>query len=275
MNFIIRLLLVSVFGVRLLATEEYIKLPARDFAGWNILSAEPHELVAEGRLTIPAGVQLSRTFSGNAAILHAVTQLRFSADAAEWPILAVGPAALTLVRRGGEGRVILVLNETTVTELPWVVPLDADGRAGVDLTLAIDSLSGEGVVAYKDQLQSFQISAAGRSLELFFANGSIGSWSFDLAEMLVFSADSQAQNAASESHGESLAERIRTKDLASLAKQLEQNGRGVFTNRAESTPILGVEVSGRQSTLEIFTPPSVRRGLIVAAVAKATGVNVK
>lgn len=275
MQLIFRFLLVSFLGVRLLGAEQYIKLPTQDFAGWNILRASPQSLAWEGRLRLPPGAQLSQTFPSNAAILHVGTQVRFSTDASEWPIMAVGPAALTLIRRGEQGRVMLVLNETAVTELPWSVPLDESGQAKVDLILAVDSLSGEVLVGHQEELQSFRFSPIEATTEVFFANGSVGSWTFDLAEMLVFSSDPQEQMSSAKARGESVSERASAKNLAALAKQFQIHGKAALPTPAGATSSVADIGPVDRPKVEVFTPSSVRRGRILAAVAKATAVNTK
>jgi hypothetical protein len=256
------------------ASEQLITVTPQTLDAWEVTGADKTALTRQTQLVLPAGTQISRKFSANAVILHLITRPVFSGSSSEWPMLSVGPAALSLVRQDAQGRLVLVIGEDAVVDLPWSVPLEPAG-APVDLVLAYDSLTGEGLISMQDELDTFKGMAGAGSLNVVLAAGNKSAWPQDLMELAIFS--SGADDAAS---GNTMPGKDsgRPADAANLKSAVEK----LLGVKAAGDPQNGVVPGEPQLTptaravslLEVFTPPSVRsskREQVSAAIAKAQG----
>ncbi len=259
MRDLILALLLCTLGLRLGAAEQLITVTPQTLADWSVVGADRTVLAAEKQLSIPAGAQLSREFSTAAVIMHLCSRPVFSETAADWPILEIGPVALALVGRDQEaGRLVLVANEDSVVDLPWPVVAD-NSNPTVDLILAYDPMTGAGLIAYQDKLKSFTSAVTTKLVEVVLSAGEHAAWPQDTLQVLLLSEDPPPGVGPRAGADNAYPHAAITKLKAALdrlpgpAHAAKSAG---ATQSAVSTSPAPVPVS----TLEIFTPPAVRRG---------------
>ncbi len=259
MRHLILALLVCTFGLRLGAAEQLITVTPQTLAGWTVVGAEPGVLAAGPQLILPAGAQLNREFPASAVILHLVSRPILSAATAEWPILEVGPVALALIGPGAPGRLVLVVNEDSVIDLPWPVVMDQKNPA-VDLILAYDPVTGAGLIGLKDQLKSFAGTPSAKPVEVVLSAGAHAPWPQDLLSVLLLTDDPPDARSGGKG-GKSDPSTATAKLKSALGSLLDPTGAAKSTPGVSSGAAAGAALDPEPvSTLEIFTPPSVRRG---------------
>ena len=261
MRHLILALLVCTFGLRLGAAEQLITVTPQTLADWTVVGAEPGALASGSQLTLPAGAQLNRVFPSSAVILHLVSRPVLAETAADWPILEVGPVALALIGQGALGRLVLVVNKDSVIDLPWPVVTDQKNPA-VDLSLAYDPVTGVGLIGLKDKLKSFAGSPSVKPVEVVLSAGQNSAWPQDLLSVLLLTDDIPAPDARSGGQEGNSPQRAATAKLKSALDNLLN-----LTGAANPTPGGSSGTAANAATLpepvarlEIFTPPSVRRG---------------
>jgi hypothetical protein len=254
------------------AADQIIAVTPQNLKGWTVTGAGKIAPVSGAQLVLPAGVQLSREFSGSAVILHLVTRPVFSDQAEDWPIIGLGSAALAFTRKDGQGHLVLVVGETTGTNLPWVVPLDPAGKLDpVELFLAYDSASGVGLIRFQDKVQSFDVPPNAKATEVWLSAGVPSDWPSDLMQVMLLDLNPDQTGAAGSLAAESSKLTPTDKLQAALDKARAKNNAN-STNAAAGGALGGggtAATAGTVSMLEVFTPPSVRRGQIISAVRSA------
>ena len=256
--------LAIVLSLPLSASAQILNVTPQTLDGWKVSGGDKNALSSQTQLTLPAGAQLSRDFPKSAVIVHLVTQPAFSEDATEWPIIGVGPVALTIIRKDGQGQLMLVIDETTVKELPWSVPLDKQGSTA-DLVLAYDPQSGTGLVSYQERMQVFDAPASTRPSEVWLSAGDKSPWPLVSMEVVLLSNNSQSTGQYGDSGSASAKQNSAAKLLTAVDGLLGKAGAGgvpvATTIDTAKTPSVNTI-----STLEVFTPPSVHRVRIVGAI---------
>lgn len=249
-------LLLCVFGLRLGAAEQLLPVTPQTLAGWSVAGAEKNALASGQQLILPANAQLSRVFAPQAVIVRLVSRPVLAETSAEWPILEIGPVALALTGREGHGRLVLVVNGDRVIDLPWPVVPDP-AHPAVDLILAYDPVTGAGLIGLKDRLQPFASAPSAQPVEVILSAGAHAAWPQDSLSVLLLADDPPPPDARSggnggDAHTRAAAARLRTA-LDRLPDPAAPAAPGGPATRAAPAPAPG-------STLEIFTPPAVRRG---------------
>lgn len=261
MRSLIPALLLCTLGLRLGAAEQRLTVTPQTLAGWSVVGADRSALAADKDLILPAGAQLSREFSASAVILRLVSRPVLSETAAEWPILEVGPVALALIGREDQGRLVLVVNEDRVIDLPWPVVPDKLNPA-VDLILAYDPLTGAGLIGLKDRLKSFAGAPTAKPVEVVLSAGEHTAWPQDSLSVLLLADDPPPPGARPGGNGgHSDARAAAGKLKTALGSLLDPAG---AANTTPGGPAGAAATAAPDldpvSTLEIFTPPAVRHG---------------
>lgn len=247
------------------ATEQRLRVTPRNLAGWTVTGTDKGTLMSGVILSLPPGAQLSRDFSGGAVILRLVSRPVFSEVAQEWPVVSVGSAALTLIRKDGQGRLVLVIDGKTATALPWSVHLDPAHEISVEVVLAYDALSGIGLVGLQDEVQLFDAPLSTNPIELLLSNGAKAPWSLDTMQVILLAADGEESDRSEGLGGSPAKDRISGK-LQSAADRLLRKEEGIGGLSVSTGSLTERAANNATSTLEIFTPSSTRRVRVVEAV---------
>jgi len=259
MRDLILALLLCTLGLRLDAAEQLITVTPQTLADWTVVGADRTVLAAEKQLSIPAGAQLSRQFPAAAVMIRLVSRPVFADTAAEWPILEIGPVALALVGRDQEaGRLVLVANGDSVVDLPWPVVAD-NSNPTVDLILAYDPLSGAGLLGYQDKLKSFTSAVTTKPVEVVLSAGEHAAWPQDMLQVLLLGDDPPPGVGPTTGAGNDNSLAAITKFQAALNRLPGPTDAAKSAGEAQSA-ITAAPAPAPASTLEIFTPPAVRRG---------------
>lgn len=239
-------------------------------ADWQLTGADRAKVQARDTLELPAGAEISRTFPAGTVVLHTVSRPHFGSTSNDWPVIQVGPAALALVRKGVHGELVLLVGEV-VSILTAEIPLDAHGQVlqPLEIALGYDPAAKTGVVVFADQVLSFKGTAKDPAGEIAVSAGAKYSWTQDALEVLVITADAPADAVGGLAGGKP-AQRAAQLELAVV--QLRQagetiNARNITISAVAARP----ETPPGGSTLEVYTPASVRHGAaaVRAAIAGA------
>ena len=261
----------TALGLSLGAVERTLSVTPATLEGWTIVGADKLAVASEPSLTLPAGAQLSRQFPNSAVILRMVTHPEFSAKATEWPIAGVGPLAVAIVRKEAEGQLVLVVDETTAVDLKWSIPLEAK-PAPIDLVLAYEPASGTGLVSFQGQAKLFDVAPATGSTDVWLSAGEKFAWPFDELLVQIFSPDTAESDAAgtgSKTPGKETA----AEQLKAAVDHLLASGAGGTIAGPAPVAVVDTATQSPVSTLEVFTPPSVRTAQIIRAVRSVVAKN--
>jgi hypothetical protein len=257
-----------VAALRLDAAEQTLTITPAALQDWSVSGADKMALVSATSLVLPAGAQVSRQFSASAVIVHLATRPNFSEASTDWPVLSVGPAALAVVRKGGEGRLVLVVDESTTEELPWSVKLD-EGTAAVDLFVAYDPVAGTGVVGLDDHKQTFALPRSAKPVEVWLSAGAQAPWAQERMQVMLLADDPTAasdKRPGRQSDGADSAGKLGS----ALERLRHGTGFGKAGEATDASSAVGQSSISAGSGLEVFTPPSVRRTRILEAVRTVT-----
>jgi len=255
--------------LRLGAGEQIITVTPQTLDAWTLAGADKANLVQGQQLILPAGAQLSRSFSNGAVILHLVSRPSFTDLATDWPILEVGPIALAFTQSDSQGKLVLVIGEAKQIELPWSVPTDG---SAVDLVLGYDPVSGTGLVSLGDQSQFFDAGPGSAAVDVLLTAGAKSRWPQDAMEVLLMTDDSTDSGTATNGMGQTGKAGLQDKLKAAMDKLRSQDmlaaRHGGVASAATGS---ATKPAVSSSVLEISTPPAVRHGR--ADVVRATLAN--
>ena len=257
MRSLILAFLTCALGGSLWGAEQLLTVTPQTLAGWTISGADRNAVAAREALVLPGNAQLSRVVPSGAVILRLVSRRVFSEEPAQWPVIGAGSAALALVQMEGRGRFMLVLNESNVKELPWSVSLDEKGVT-VDLVLAYDPLSGVGLIVFQDKVQEFEVPLSTRPVELWLSAGQTAAWPQDLMQVMLLTAD-PADPSGADAKPVTTAHPSPADRLQAAAGILRARDAAAGDLSPAPTGSATMDKSSTVPTLEIFTPPSVRR----------------
>ncbi len=238
-------------------------------ADWQLTGADRTKLQSQDTLMLPAGAEISRTFTDGAVVLYSVSSPHFGSTSDDWPVVQVGPAALALIRKGIRGELVLLV-DNSISILPVEVPLDASGNVmePLEVALGYDPAAKVGVVAFGDQVLSFKGAANTAGVEIAVSAGERSPWTQDSLEVLVIGPDDPTDAAK----GRAGAEAAKRADLLdSAAEQLRHAGEGIGGRNGTGAGVTKPKTIGVVSTLEVYTPASVRHGAaaVRAVIAQA------
>lgn len=273
MRFIHFTSLIVALGLSGRAAEQLIEVTPLTLAGWTVTGTAGNALSSGNQLVLPAGVQLSRIFSDSVLVVRLVARPVFSEQGEDWPILGLGSAALAFVRQDGQGHLVLVVNATTATDLPWTVSLDsAEKQDPIDLLLAYDRMTGTGLVSFQNQVQIFDVAPSVSPTELWLSAGVRSDWPVEILQVLLPDLDAVAagagnlQNTGTSEAGANDTAQMLVNKLRTALDQLRAKSEAAG---ATSGPAISVDqtiTAGVVSSLEVFTQPSVRQSRFVSVV---------
>jgi hypothetical protein len=253
--------------------QQTIVVTPQTLIGWTVTGADPQALSQQRVLGLPAGAQLARSFRTTALEIKVTAPPFVGTSADDWPVLEIGDAALLFARGGSTGNLLLVLGDKAPVELPFTFSLDAAGRSVVPLTVIFSRQGAAVHVGLADQTLEFSAGPAANSgLEVVASAGRADAW--ELQNLVVTVA---APLVSGSTDGQS-ADASRTEATPSnLLTQARPDSSGIDPLAKVTAPAGGPVAAGpasgastRPATLEIFTPPAVRRGRADAIRAAGT-----
>lgn len=261
-------LVVGALGLPLTAAEILYTVTPQSLGAWSTAGVDKSSLAVDKTLSLPAGAQLGRKFPEGAVILRLVTRPVFSETPSEWPILEVGPAAVALIRKAGEGRLVLVVDETKAAVLPWTIPLTGKDDS-CEIVLAFDPSSGTGFISLKDQVQTFEATPPADPVEVWLSAGSKSAWPQDLMEVLLLTDENDAGTPKTTEGKAAKSAKPIDRLKSALDDLLERDSDKSKSKTTGATSNIVAASGETVSMLEIFTPPSVRRAKVVEVVRAA------
>ncbi|MDI1335897.1 MAG: hypothetical protein PSU94_06900 [Lacunisphaera sp.] len=268
-SFILPFVATLVFSGGLAAGTQDITVTPSTLTDWQVKGADRDKLAAQDTLRLPAGAELTRTFSGGAVVVYTASRPHFGGDSTDWPVVQAGPAALALIRKGVRGEVALLIDDQ-VSTLPLDVPLDSNGDSlrPVELALGYDPLTKVGVVAFGDQTRSFSGTGAGTGVEVAVAAGEKTPWTHDSLEVLVIGPEIDADLMARADLARATKQAALLQAAVDKLRQFEEWGGGGGGSGAGGSPEKPALAGAR---LEIYTPPAVRHGAAAVRAVIAQG----
>ena len=132
----------------LLSAQQIMNVTPQTLAGWTVVGAEASALASQPELTLPAGVQLARSFDNGELALQLKTRPTIGVNESDWPTVELGSTALIFSRNGAGGKLLLAAGGQAPQPLPIEFTLDTDDRSKellvITLTLQGSSVSVEG-----------------------------------------------------------------------------------------------------------------------------------
>lgn len=234
--------------------------------GWawtpsNASSASPLEGAA---LAIPANAQLARSFPSGDIAISVTTRPVFGATSQDWPVLELGDAAVVLSRVGDTGNLTVVIGNSEPVTIPLGLPIDGENRLASPLALSLAHLGSELVVQAGEKTWSFPVAASSTQTVVLSA-GMSDTWELDTVSVIeplrdIGNPEGQSGNAA-----ESTSTTVATVPDAkgsSGSGSVRATADASSPSRSATPPTASTvaDLATGASTLEIFTPASVRFG---------------
>ena len=253
------------------AGEQIVTVTPQTLGNWAVSGAGKSALNQASVVTLPAGAQLSRRFDADSVTVQFKAQPVFGATAEDFLTLEAGPTALVFVRDGSDGQLVLVMGDAAVVPLPYTVKLNPDGSSvdPVDVQLAYDRTTGTVVVTGFGQTLQYAGVPNAKPVRVVLTSGADAALTLQNLAVVLSTPDAVTDGANGSALTQAAAGSGVTTDKDSgrklsvdqrVAEALGLTTGGSPTGSASSA-------SGGKSTLEVFTPPSVR--LRVAAVLTA------
>lgn len=234
-----------------------------EISTWSVVGGSGDQLLKDGEAwLIGPDVQIIRTIIGEKTILQIESRPLFGTVAAELPVIELGDVALTFLRNGSEGKLVLVLGRNPAITLPFKVPLADDGRSEQPLDITFSRIGETVAINVHDQTMHFPGGLAGALYEIVLSAGSSHSWPIRgltvIGELQVHAAVADTR-----SHGKDEAEN-QALQVRKRAIEVQANVASLSAiEAAKSTSLRDERASdarAKQRGLEVFTPSSVRRG---------------
>jgi hypothetical protein len=215
------------------------------------------------QLTLPAGSQLKRSFTGNGITVKLVTQPIFGPESTDWPVLEIGSAALVFLWSGHEAKLALALDENPPVTLPFTFKLAADGRSAEPIHVTLASEGSTVTVGALGQTLAFESSSAAHSSqEVIVSAGAMEDW--PLASMTVSVSTPDETPTRREGPTDALPDRGVSNPTNSIPGPANiRTNPAVATGSNAADSIATTNKTGSKSGgggLEIFTPPAIRHG---------------
>lgn len=266
------LLVLTAAGHTTLASETVQSVAAQNIAAWSTVGGNPPNIEGDQVLTVRADSQLARSFAANQLGVHFATKPFFGAQAEACPVIELGSLALVFMANGQTGSLVLVpVDEKTVT-LPVSIPLSSDGHSVEVVKVSLIAAGGMARITVGEHTQTASLDgSAGGLLDIVVSAGSRADWSFE--EFTIATVEDGAGTtgsgaavaAAGENRGQSILKRTGSPREAGGALGAADLTQGTANGADKESKSL----STTASTLEVFTPPSVRHGRSEAARAAA------
>lgn len=262
-----------VAGLSPLAAQEHgaATAPAA-LAGWSAAGKTPTYVQEAGLLVLPADAQLARAIAGSEFTLTLNSRPAFGTSAGACPVLEVGSAALVFMHDGQAGVLVLVNGEKSAEVLPGSVSLDADGRAEEELKFTVEVSAQVARLQWGGRQVQIPLGESEGRLPVLLTAGTEADWF--ITGLALKQAAGSTQTATSESGSATVA--TTTPAPSGSATATASDGRqpgdlGSGSPDARPTSETQPSASATGSTLEVFTPPSVRQGRSESARAAAFG----
>jgi|ERR1035437_9239813 hypothetical protein len=253
------------------AGEQTLQVTPQSLDDWAVTGADKSTVSQAAALAVPAGAQLWRRFDVDRVVVQFKAQPVFGAAAEDFPTLEAGPAALVFSREGTEGQVVLVMGDTPPVLLPFPIKLNIDGSSvgPVDVQLAYERTTGNVVVAGFGQELHYVTGTSTTPVEVVISAGAHAALALQNLTVRLVTPDGANGDAvdatkdvanANGSAPNATSLKAKTK-VAQWATE-----KGGTTPPADTTDKKPSGQSGN-STLEIYTPASVRHGRVDAVRA--------
>ncbi len=248
----------------LLSAKQIMSVTPQTLAGWTIVGAEASALAGQPELTLPAGAQLARSFDNGELAVQLKTRPVVGVNESDWPTVELGTTALIFSRNGAVGKLLLSVGGQTPQPLPIEFTLDAQDRSKELLVITLSRQGSSVSVETAGQILQFKVGPDdSRGLEIVASAGASTPWTFqsltvtrnfdepvrlptvDLTQYSKFSASGDTANSRLVAAGCVLPDFNEVIPVDPAVAKVSPSGNAAGAGKF---------------TLEIFTPPAVRRG---------------
>ncbi len=241
-------------------------------AAWSVVGEALSNVDGNQVLTVRADNQWARSYATRQLGVHLATKPFFGAQADACPVIEIGSLALVFMANGQTGSLVLAPGEEKAVTLPVSIPLDSNGHSVEAVKVSLIAAGGIARITVGEHTQTANLdSSPDGLLGIVVSAGNSADWSFE--EFTITTVDDGvgteglgAPDAApGEDHDQSALKRTGSQGDevgASVAADLTQGTANGADKDSKSLPTTA-------STLEVFTPPSVRHGRSEAARAAA------
>jgi hypothetical protein len=260
-------------AVALAAADRAVSVTPQNVFAWSIDGDTP--LNRGGTLILPPGTQLARRFESPQVTVAFSGPVRFGRLPGESPVVEIGDAALVFVEREGSGALVLVPGAGEAIVLPVAVALDEHG-AGDPKWIAFTRSGGNATIVVNETRFDLAVAENGAaSAEVILTAGDTA-WALPSLTVTIQTPEAAvaAPDAAGQGNGQDHARSSTDSSDAERAGAGSAPGIGavaVSAGSAGKPPVRVEEAATGSSTLEVFTPPAIRRGNAEGARSAAFG----
>jgi hypothetical protein len=260
--------------VALPAAEKVISVTPESVLSWSVAGEAP--LGSSGTLVLPAGTQLVRKFESPAITVAFSGLVRFGSTPDETPVIEIGDAALVFMQVEGTGALVLVPESGEPTVVPVELALDGNGRADVK-SVAFTRSGENATVAVGQARYDYAVGARADATEVVVTAGD-AAWSFEDLKVAIQAAEEIANGANENGAGSEVDDASSSSasgDSSRIATSSETGaGAGtIFVGSVGRPEAKADEAEVSHTTLEVFTPPSLRHGNPDAVRSAAFGLT--
>jgi hypothetical protein len=256
------------------AAEKVIPVTPQSVFAWSVTGEAP--LTSSGTLILPAGTQLARKFESPSITVAFSGPVRFGRSPAETPVIEIGNAALVFMQLEGTGALVFVPESGEPSVVPVELPLDENGRAAVK-SVSFTRSAENATVVVGETRYAYAAGPAVGPAEVVVTAGD-AAWSFADLQVAILAPDEAATGADENKEGSGADETSSSAaaepgDHGDSSAAIGAGAVVVFTGAVGKPEAKADEAEVSPTTLEVFTPPSVRHGNADAARSAAFGLT--
>lgn len=261
------------------AGSQAFSVPSENLADWTLLRVERTAFRKLNGFSLPAQAQMARSFHSVAVTVQLVTQPVIGEAPEDWPVLELGHAAVVLTRHGNIGQLTVVIGEESPQSLPFTFALDDEGRSVEILTIRlVHSDSGVSIALGTNSPGISYSTTASRPLDLIISAGANQQWdllglygSWVVPDQIVAPSNRGGKAAG----GDTLIAGLTSTDGKFPSDRVVGYiGLSTISTSKAKGAVSTAGVPSQATTLEIYSPPTVRLGRS-AAVRSAMQVQIK
>jgi len=236
--------------------------------GWLSVGADIGDVVNESGMTIPASAQVYRSVGTDGTLINLRMLPDFGEDAANMPIFEFGEFALSFSQEDQQVQVRFFEDLQGEGELIYQSQLSSGTNGADELTLEIARNDRAVAIGFADGQFHREFAAKGPTAELVLSSGTHSDWHINhlsISELSAVSLQDSGPTGLSVSEQASLRQDLES--LFGFALSESQNDRVGLGSTTEGQlgevedPATKESQTARSNRgLEIFTPPSVRKG---------------
>lgn len=230
--------------------------------GWESVGGNIADWAREGELHLPGGGQLSTMIQGRGITLRLVSKPSISSDPKEIPVLEIGATALAIIRENDALVLKVVDAENRTFSVPTQWLLRGDDEVSVPVAIEVTRRNMDLIISCQNQVWTYEVGSMGENTEIVLSAGETEPWviiELSITTEPVLESSSVTQDGvafrSSQSDNDTRSAIGRDQHDVSLIATEDSQKEAVGGSEQAVTS----EKTNGSISLDVFTPPSVRR----------------